>query len=241
MRRFFSFITLVLLITSAAGAQDSERPTGISSDFCYGISGGVGAMIPTGGISDIFKSSAVFQVGLTGGYNDFRLKADVLFAQPSIKKANVFERYLPEGKPAYGNAHADVSFLGLAAQVGYRVWERGNIAITPNAGVIYTKYSWDLDSLKWGTNDEGKEIVTPVGTRKAKLHSWGFMASVDIDFKLHNSFVDPLDMGNRHRYTSVLRLSPFVATANYNQVTPHARGCVVGITLNYMGLLQPLW
>ena len=53
-------------------------------NFSYGWFIGTGTLIPTGEIADIFKSSWLFNIGLTAGYKRFMLKADISYGQPDL-------------------------------------------------------------------------------------------------------------------------------------------------------------
>jgi len=65
----------------------------------------------------------------------------------------------------------------------------------------------------------------------------GWMASIDVDIKLHSKLVDaPFAEGNAH-YTSSLRISPFVAHAGYG-LSPAVSGNYVGLTISYAGMLR---
>ena len=113
--------------------------------------------------------------------------------------------------------------------------------MTPNVGCYYSKYSWDVDSLKWGVDEQGKEFYQKGKTWKEKKHSWGFIASVDIDIQLSSTVTATPFLGNGDkRFTSSLRISPFITYANYSKHTPVMKGYTVGFTVSYLGLLRSL-
>lgn len=213
----------------------------VSSDYDYGIYLGAGGVFPTSRTADYFKGCAVFQIGLTGSYDNFRLKTDVHFGQPSFKQSNMWDVKDAQGHDLLHNSNADASYLGWSAQVGYTVWQGNRVAVTPNVGCYYSKYSWDVDSLKWGVDEQGKEFYQKGKTWKEKKHSWGFIASVDIDIQLSSTVTATPFMGNGDkRFTSSLRISPFITYANYSKHTPVMKGCTVGFTVSYLGLLRSL-
>ena len=68
----------------------------------------------------------------------------------------------------------------------------------------------------------------------------GYLASVDIDIKLHGSLVDNPFGDNQSHYVSSLRVSPFVAYVKYGNLAVPAKGCCVGATITYAGVLRLL-
>ena len=67
------------------------------------------------------------------------------------------------------------------------------------------------------------------------------MASVAFDIHLHDRYVaDAPFLGGQARYTSSLRLTPWVANATFNKSNPAVKGWFVGINLTYAGLLSGL-
>ena len=65
--------------------------------------------------------------------------------------------------------------------------------------------------------------------------------SVDIDIQLNSTVTSTPFLGNGDkRFTSSLRISPFITYANYSKHTPVMKGCTVGFTVSYLGLLRSL-
>jgi hypothetical protein len=60
--------------------------------FVYGIYGGVGAVFPTSELKDNFDGCAIFMIGLTGGYDRLRLKADIAFRSAVVQQQQYFQR-----------------------------------------------------------------------------------------------------------------------------------------------------
>lgn len=239
MRKYFLILLTALVAMGAHAQTDSLRAT-ISSDFTYGVTLGVGGLLPTGSLADNFKGCAVFEGNLLFGYDNLRLKTGFQYGQPSVKNHNIFNAYDGAGHATEGNAHADPTFWGWNAQVGYVVYQGHRVSITPNVGVAYTRYNWDIDQLEWSKNDQNEDQYTVTGTRKAHLSHWGVTASVDIDVRLHTSITDTPFLGNGYkRFVSALRVTPWVTYAKYESV-PSVKGCLIGCTVSYAGLLQSL-
>ncbi len=212
-----------------------------TSDYDYGIYVGAGGVFPTSHTADYFKGCAVFQIGLTGGYERFRLKTDVHFGQPSFKQSNMWNAKDEKGRDLLHNSNADASYLGWSAQVGYTVYDGDRLSVTPNVGCYYSKYRWDVDSLRWSTDEQGTEVYKKGSTRKVSKHYFGLIASVDFDILLHSTVTNTPFMGNGDkRFTSSLRISPFITYAKYSKETPVMKGCTFGFTVSYMGLLRSL-
>ena len=74
-----------------------------------------------------------------------------------------------------------------------------------------------------------------VGTHE---NSFGWMASVDIDFRLHGKIVDSPFGDNQAHYTSSVRITPFVTYAKYSNLNPAVKGTCFGATLTYAGFLR---
>ena len=65
---------------------------------------GTGCLIPTGGISDLFNYAWLFNIGLSGGYKNLILKADISYGQPDIHNFtdynfNPFNKTTAEAQP----------------------------------------------------------------------------------------------------------------------------------------------
>jgi len=228
-----------MLLTWAlmAHAQGNREATA----WGYGFQIGVGGMVPTGSLADDIKACALFSGGLTGEWHNARLKADITYGQPSFKNDNPYAVYDSQGRDAQLNGTASATLLAGGVQLGYTVWRMGKVAVTPCAGVFFNRLSWDLNDISWERDDSG--IDQPVITNVSDTHhnSVGWMASVDIDVKVHSRFIDaPVSGEGSRRYTSSVRVTPFVAHASYSHLSPSVKGCLLGVTISYAGLVQML-
>ena len=217
----------------------SMRPGG----FVYGLYAGVGGMFPTGSLTDNFKGCAAFTIGLTAGYNRFRIKADVSYGQPSFNNDTMFNRVDELGRQLQGNAKADATLLCVGTQLGYCVYSGERFAITPNVGGFWTGYSWETQDLNWVRKEDTDEFVPKiVGSSTSHLRSYNWIASVDFDIKFHttkSSNMPIITSGRRQSFTSSVRITPFVARASYHSV-PSVKGYQVGFCVSYCGLARSL-
>ena len=128
-----------------------------------------------------------------------------------------------------------VTSLGASCQLGYMVWRGGRVSVTPCVGVNFNRLSWDVNTIKWESDDQDE--VRPQIDDVAAVHenSFGWMASVDIDIKLKGKFVD---MGGNSHYTSGVRVSPFIAHSCYSNLSPSVKGNWLGLTVSYTGLFR---
>lgn len=236
MKRTFLILFAILLMTPAAMlGQGSES---LFAGWGAGFHIGVGGMVPTGSLADDLKGCALFAGGLDVDYHRLRLKVDVAFAQPSFKNENPYAVYDDQNRNKQLNATANPTLLGYAGQLGYTVWQQGRISVTPMVGFSAGRLSWDINHIKYEKDDEGVErrmIEDVTGTHENTV---GWMASVDVDIKLHGK-LEALGDGQTH-YTSSLRISPFVTRARFRDLNPSVKGCCVGLTISYAGLLRTL-
>ena len=237
-RTILILLAILTLIPAALQAQQGEsiyRPLGV------GFHVGVGGLLPTGSLSDDFKGCALFTGGINVDYNRLRIKADVAYGQPSFKNENPYAVIDGQGRNLQLNATANPSLFGVGLQLGYTVWRQGKLSITPNVGVNWNRLSWDINHIKYEKDDAGQErplIEDVTGTHESNF-SW--MASVDFDIHLHGKLVDyPFGDDNQAHYSSSVRISPFVTHAKFNHFNPSVKGCCIGITLSYAGLLRVL-
>ncbi|MBP5560242.1 MAG: autotransporter outer membrane beta-barrel domain-containing protein [Muribaculaceae bacterium] len=208
----------------------------------YGIYGGVGAEFPTGQLHDNFGASATFQLGLTGGYRDLRLKADIAYGQPGIRNANVYNVPDSAGFAMQGNASSSATHLMVGVQLGYTVLRSGRLSITPNVGMHYSVYSWELENYSWYKNEQGDHLRYITSTERRRLHSCSWMASIDFDVRLasHVNASPILGGSDREQFTSNLRITPWVARASYDKCDPAVKGYSFGFTVAYLGLARLL-
>ena len=235
MRRTFLLLIALLTLTPAAlRAQESES---LYSGWGLGFQVGAGGMVPTGSLGDEFKCCTLFTGGLTAEYNRLRLKADLSFSQPSFKNENPYAVRDDQGRNLQLNGTASTTSLGLGLQLGYTVWRQGKVSVTPCVGVNFNHLKWDMNTIKWEADDEGRERPKIDDVTDVHENTTGWMASVDIDIKLGGKFIDE---GNKAHYTSSVRISPFITHANYGNFNPTASGNWLGVTVNYAGLFRLL-
>jgi len=237
MKRTILILLAILTMTPVAlRAQENES---LSHGWGFGFQVGVGGMLPTGSLSDDFKGCALFTGGLNVEYNLLRFKADVAYGQPSFKNENPYAVLDDQGRNLQLNATANPTLLGTGLQLGYTIWRQGKVSVTPNVGVNWNRLSWDINHIKYekDTDDTERPMIDNVTGDHVNNFSW--MASVDIDIKLHGKVVDyPSSIDRQGHYVSSLRISPFVTHAKFNSFNPSVKGCCVGLTVSYAGLLR---
>lgn len=251
MRKDLNFFTRLLILAvgvalpCVAFAQNDhlsvEKSRVVSSDFLYGGYAGVGGLFPASSVSTDLKSHFMFQLGAEGGYGSWRLKTDVQFGQPSFKNDNIFSKYDAQGHPLQGNSDGEASYLGWGLQLGYVVYQGHRISITPNAGCYLSRYSWTVDNLEWSKDDKGKDRFQVVGDERSHVQHVSWIVSVDLDYRLHTTVTDKPFLGNGFkRFISSVRFSPFLSYGKYDNTVPSIKGVLMGVTVNYLGLLQSL-
>lgn len=210
---------------------------------CYGVYAGVGYESPTGSLRDNFGGSFMFHVGLTGGYKRLRLKTDVAFGQPSYRNDNIFN-IAPddEGRPLQGNNSSNATHIMASVQLGYTVLNVGRLSITPNVGGFYNHYGWDIANYSWDKDDEGRDVRSITSVEKRKLNNFSFIASIDFDINLNSGVTNTSLTGatHRERWTSSLRITPWLAHSKFNKCDPTVSGMHVGINVSYLGLARLL-
>lgn len=208
----------------------------------YGIYGGVGAEFPTGRLHDNFNGSATFQIGLTGGYRDLRLKADIAYGQPGLRNKNIFNVPDSAGFAMQGNGSSSATHLMVGVQLGYTVLRHGRLSVTPNVGMHYSVISWELENYSYLKTDDGDHLRYITSTERRRLHSCNWMASIDFDIRLasHVNASPILGGSDREQFTSNLRITPWVARAGYDKCDPAVKGYSFGFTVAYLGLARLL-
>ena len=127
----------------------------------------------------------------------------------------------------------------MGLQLGYTIWRQGKVSVTPNVGVNWNRLSWDINHIKYEKDTEGTERPMIDNVTGDHVNNFSWMASVDIDIKLHGKVVDyPSSDDRQGHYVSSLRISPFVTHAKFNSFNPSVKGCCVGLTVSYAGLLR---
>lgn len=236
MKRTILILLTMLTLTPAAlcGQEAESLYTGWGAGFHIGV----GGMVPTGSLGDDLKGCAVFTGGFDLEYQRARLKIDVNYSQPSFKNENPYAIRDDQGRNLQLNATANPTMLGVALQLGYTVWHHGRISVTPMAGLSWNRLSWDLNNIKYEQDDEGEERPLIDNVKATHESSFGWIASVDIDIKLHGKLVDNPFGDNQSHYTSSVRISPFATYAKYSGFNPAAKGVCFGATLTYAGFLR---
>ena len=74
------------------------------------------------------------------------------------------------------------------------------------------------------------------------LHNISFIASIDFDINLNSGVTNTSLTGSSHRerWTSSLRITPWVAHSKFNKCDPTVSGMMVGINVSYLGLARLL-
>ena len=237
-----TFLILFAILTLAPAALRAQDPLLLYDGWGFGFQVGVGGLVPTGSLSDDFKSCALFTGGLNAENNRLRIKADVAYGQPSFKNENPYAVYDDEShRDLQLNATANPTLLGMGLQAGYTVWRQGKVSVTPMVGVNWNRLSWDINHIKYESDDEGEVRPMIDDVTGAHENTFGWMASVDIDIRLHGKVVDfPIGENRQGHYISSLRISPFVTHAKFSNFNPSVKGCCVGVTVSYAGLLHSL-
>ncbi len=226
---------------AAVGTPQVPQVTAMQG--CYGVYAGVGYESPTGKLRGNFGGSFMFHVGLTGGYKRLRLKADVAFGQPSYRNNNIFN-IAPdaEGRPLQGNNSSHPTHIMASVQLGYTIVNYGRLSITPNVGVFYNYYGWDIANYSWDKDDEGRDVRSITNVEKRNLNKFSFIASIDFDINLNSGVTNTSLTGatHRERWTSSLRITPWLAHSKFNKCDPTVSGMHVGINVSYLGLARLL-
>lgn len=219
-------------------------------NFSYGWFIGTGTLIPTGEIADIFKSSWLFNIGLTAGYKRFMLKADISYGQPDLVDVRR-EIYVNPNRPVDPSrrewaVNKYLNQLSGGISLGYRVVDTKKFSITPHVGGGWTNYAWDVaDYVKNPDNpDNNPEIEYKIDSeiRRNKIHNFNVMAGIDFDWHFHSVVSDNPSFisGHREQYTSSLRLSPYIINQRYTSLVDKPSGIQIGITLTYTGIARSI-
>lgn len=234
-RTILILLAILTLVPATLRAQEGES---LYNSWGIGFQVGVGGMLPTGSLSDDLKGCALFTGGLNAELNRFRIKADVAYGQPSFKNENPYSILDDQGRNIRLNATANPTLLGVGLQLGCTVCRLGKVTITPMVGVNWNRLSWELNHIKYELDDEGIERPSIENVTATHESSLGWMASVDIDIRLHGKLVDSPIGDSQAHYTSSLRVSPFVTYARYGNLNPSVKGVGIGATVTYAGFLR---
>lgn len=223
-------ITTLLLVAVAvlASAQTGR--------WSYGIQAGVTGHLTTGTLSDNFKGAVGFTVGLTADYDRLRLKGDVTYCQPSFKNDTMYNVHDDQNRIAQLNAAANASHIGASLQLGYTVARVGAVSITPCAGLYYSHYSWKLNDIEWDKDENQVDFFRVTDTHHTTQGRLSWIASVDVDIRLHDAYTDL--MGPQQRLRSSLRITPWVTHISHKTVVPSVKGMQLGVSIAYSGLLS---
>ena len=226
---------------NSMGTPQVPQVTGKQS--CYGVIAGVGYESPLGKLRDNFGGSVMFHVGLTGGYKNFKVKAEVAFGQPSYRNDNIFN-VAPdaEGRPLQGNNSSSATHITASLQLGYTILNHGRLSITPNVGGFYNRYNWEIANYSWDKDDEDRDVRITTGVENRNLNCFSFIASVDFDINLNSRVTNTSLTGyaHRERWTSSLRITPWVAHSKFSKCDPAVSGMHLGINISYLGLARLL-
>ena len=214
----------------------------LTTPWTYGFTAGAGALFPTSSLTHNFKGTAVFTAGLTGNYRQWRLNAALHFGQPSFKRPNIYQVTDAAGRDAQLRSAANASQLGVALQLGYTVPCGSRVSVTPLAGGYWSRYGWRVNDIEWSKNDEGNDVFQVTDTHSTSLSNVSWMVTVDVDILLHRHVTqEPFFLsGSRAQLSSSLRITPLVAGARYSKSVPSVKGCFVGVTVAYLGLVKGL-
>ena len=239
MKRTILILFAILMMTPVA--LRAQEQLSWNDGWGMGFQVGVGGLLPTGSLGDDFKGLALFTGGINAEYNSLRAKADFSYGQPSFKNDNPYAVYDELGRSLELNATSNPSVLGVGLQVGYTVWRQGKVSVTPMVGMSWNRLSWEINDIRYEADDEGEVRPKITGVNAVHESSLGWMASVDIDIRLHGKVVDfPFGDDRTGHYTSSLCISPFVTHAKFGNFIPSVKGCCVGLTVSYAGLLRAL-
>ena len=234
MKKIVLLSVLTLLVSASMYARDN--------DAILGIYGGVGSVLTTGELHDNFDGCVTFGGGVTGAYRGITLKGDIYYGQPSFNKQNMFAVTDDAGRDAQLNAAASATHLGVSAQLGYRLSVSSRVNVAPMTGVYYSRYKWNVNDIKWSKNADGLDVFQAVNTSTVTLSNVGWIASVDVDVRLHSKYVSTSLMpGDQARFTSAVRITPWVATGAFSTAVPKAKGWYVGLNVSYAGLLSSIF
>ena len=241
MKMRLTILTLLLAVLMLQpAALCAQEPGSLYSGWGVGFEVGVGGLLPTASLADDLKGCVLFAGGVNAHYDRLRLKADVAYGQPSFKNMNPYAVLDEQHRDAQLNSTANPTLLAVGLQLGYTVWRQGRVSVTPMVGMSWNRLSWELNHINYELDDEGNEHAVIDHSTRTRESSFGWMASVDIDVKLHGKLVDsPMSDGQAH-YTSWLRVSPFVTHASYGNLNPAVKGVCIGATVTYAGLLRLL-
>lgn len=230
-------VAMVWLSGKSQGTVVYEYPAMLALEKPWDVSvyGGLGYQSPLGKLHDNFGGAMMFQVGVTAGYKRLRGKLEVAYSQPSLRNKNIFN--VPDSIgldgnrfPKQGNSNASATHLLGNFQLGYTVWRNEKLEITPNAGVHYNSYRWDVENYSWSKADSEVYTRHILNAERRTLTSWSWIASVDVDLKLSTHTT----LGDMSSKSSWLRFTAWVSGSNFTKCDPSVKGCNIGLTANYM-------
>ncbi len=231
-----TILILLALLTLIPAVLHAQQNTFSLPSFGIGFHVGVGGMVPTGSLADELKGTALFNGGLDVESHRLKFRADISYAQPSLKKKNPYDVYDDQGRDLQLNATSNPTLLCFSGQVGYSVWRQGKVSVSPMVGFTESLLSWNLNDIKYEKDDDGEERPLIENVTSKRKSRFGWTVSVDVDIKLHGKLVDFPSVNDRQsHYTSSLRISPFV-----NILSSSSGGCCMGLTVSYAGMLHTL-
>lgn len=234
-RTILILLAILTLAPATLRAQEIDtivsRPTG-----GIGIEVGVGGMVPTGSLGDNLKGGFLFTCGLDFYYNRFAYKLSGSIAAPSFKNENPYAVYDDQGRFRQRNGTGTPGLLGVNLQMGYTVWERGRVTVTPYFGINFSKLMWQMNHIKWTHDDQGEERPEIYDVTDAHESSTGWIASVDIDIVAHQK--RHYTKGYWHNTALSARLTPFISHHTYADFSPSFKGNFIGLTISCFGILD---
>ena len=226
----------------------SKVPDVKPCDWQIGWFVGTGCFVPFGDISSLLNYAWIFNIGLSGGYKRFILKADISYGQPGIKNYSDFTFNPLDISASNKDAqvHSDNEYVKLllgSISLGYRIIDTKHFALTPHVGGSWTNYSWYSAEYQKTINSENETLWNQVTeTSKKSFHNFNFMFGIDFDWRFHSTVSDKSTFlsGKREQYTSSLRLTPYIFCYKYKNLNPVSKGIYLGISLTYSGFLRAL-
>ncbi|MBR1881988.1 MAG: hypothetical protein IJ808_03065 [Muribaculaceae bacterium] len=228
-----TLITLATVVATILGAAAQDQ-------WSIGLQAGLAGTTPTSttkhNLKDNFDGCVAFTGGVTAQYGRVRFKVDATYGQPSFNRYNIFGVMDGQGHDAQINATANASLTLVGVQPGFTVLRTGRLSITPAAGIMWSHYSWTVNDIEWSKNDAGEDQFQVKDKHNATLSHVGWMASVDFDIRLRDSYTDVL--GPQQRLRQSLRITPWIGQASYDKCYPHAKGYHLGLSVAYSGMLS---
>ena len=131
----------------------------------------------------------------------------------------------------------DLVYRRARLKIDVNYSQPGKVSVTPCVGVNFNRLRWDMNTIKWEKDDEGKERPQIENVTDVHENSTSWTASVDVDIALGGKFVD---LGGKSHYISSVRITPFITHVGYSHLSPAVKGNWIGMTVSYSGLSRLL-